>query len=299
MPEFLRKGDHIGIVATARKISPEELKPAIEKIENYGLHAVLGKNLFLSDYQFAGNDDQRAEDLQYMLDHPEIKAILIARGGYGTARILPKLSVEKFKLSPKWIIGYSDITALHAFLYKETGHLSIHGIMPINFNSGNESQKSVSALFGILFGKLPEYTLPKHLYQSNGEAEGTLIGGNLSVLYSLNGTPFEVDFKDKILFIEDLDEYLYHIDRMMMNFKLSGKLAQLKGLIVGGMTNMHDNKEPYGKTAYKIIHDIVQEYTYPKIFNFPAGHEEPNMPLLLGKKIKMEVCDRQSNLYYR
>jgi len=297
-PEYIKKGDTIGIIATARKISKEEIKPAVEKLQHFGFKIELGKNLFESEYQFAGNDNKRQEDLQQMLDNPKIKAILIARGGYGTARILQGLNLENFKKHPKWIAGYSDITALHSFIQKHTGIATLHSTMPINFHKEGKTTDSVRSLIDALSGKGIEYSLNDHLYHTYGIAEGQIVGGNLSVLYSLNGTFADINTDGKILFIEDLDEYLYHIDRMIMNFKLSGKLDNLKGLIVGGMTDMHDNNVPFGKTPYKIINDIVKEFNYPKIFNFPAGHKEPNMALYFGRKATMKVSEKGAKLSF-
>lgn len=288
-PDYLHTGDSIGIIATARKISEREMNPAINYLNNKGFKVILGKNLHKSEHQFAGNDTERAEDLQEMLDNPEIKAILIARGGYGTSRILTQINLDKFKANPKWIVGYSDITALHSYIHSKTGIATIHATMPINFPKEGKISESVNSLLRALSGKSISYELPEHLYNTEGETEGIIVGGNLSVLYSLNGTLADIDTKGKILFIEDLDEYLYHIDRMILNFKLNGKLEHLKGLIVGGMTDMHDNNVPFGKTAYKIINDLVKEYKYPKIFNFPAGHIGKNMALYFGKEVQLKV----------
>ncbi len=288
-PKNLKKGDKIGIVAPARKIEMHEIETAISVFESWGLIVELGNNVFASDNQFAGTDQQRAEDLQNMLDNPEVKAVVCARGGYGTIRLLPFLDFSNFIRSPKWIVGYSDITALHAHLNQNLGAQSIHAIMPLNFPKDRSENESVMSLKRALFGEQICYKIQQHQFNRFGTAEGEIVGGNLSVLYSIAGTKYDINTDGKILVLEDLDEYLYHIDRMMMNLKLGGKLEKLKALIVGGMTDMNDNTSPFGKTAYEIIHDVVNEYDYPVCFNFPAGHIDNNFALVLGCRCKLEV----------
>ena len=289
IPKNLKAGDKIGIIAPARKIEMNEIKAAISIFESWGLKVELGKNIFAQDRQFAGTDKQRAEDLQYMLDNPEIKAIICARGGYGTIRLLPALNFSTFLKSPKWIVGYSDITALHAHLNQNLGLQSIHGIMPLNFPKDKSENESIKSLKRALFGEQNLYNIDRYELNRKGKAEGEVIGGNLSVLYSIAGTEYDVNTDGKILVLEDLDEYLYHIDRMMMNLKLGGKLDNLKALIIGGMNDMNDNTVPFGKTAYEIIHDMVKEYNYPVCFNFPIGHIENNYAVKLGSKAELEV----------
>lgn len=288
-PAKLTKGDKIGIIAPARKIYMSEIEASVKVFESWGLEVVLGKNIFAQDRQFAGTDDQRAEDLQYMLDNSEIKAIVCARGGYGTVKTLKKVDFSKVLNNPKWIVGYSDITALHAHLNQNLGIKSIHGIMPFNFPKDASENKAIKSLKRALWGEQNNYETDFHEFNRRGIAEGELIGGNLSVLYSLAGTKYDIETAGKIFVIEDLDEYLYHIDRMMMNMKYSGKLENLKGLIVGGMTEMKDNQIPFGKTVYEIIHDAVEEYDFPVCFNFPVGHIEENYGLILGNNTKLEV----------
>lgn len=288
-PDSLKKGDKIGILAPARKIEMDELKASIAVFESWGLQVEIGKNIFARDRQFAGTDQQRAEDLQNMMDNPEIRAIICARGGYGTIRLLPLLDFSKFQNDPKWIVGYSDITALHAHLNQNLGVQSIHGIMPVNFpNDGTETQ-AIKFLKKSLFGKGNTYEFDKHKFNREGNVSGEIVGGNLSVLYSIAGTKYDIDPSGKILILEDLDEYLYHIDRMMMNLKMSGKLDNLKALVVGGMSDMNDNSIPFGKTAYEIIRDAIKEYSYPVCFDFPAGHIKNNYTVVLGSKCKLEI----------
>ena len=297
-PNKLEKGDKIGIIAPARKIKMSEIEASIKVFQKWGLRVELSENLFEEYFQYAGTEKQRVRDIQLMLDNPEIKAIVCARGGYGTVKILSDLNFENFITHPKWIIGYSDITALHSYLNKIVKSKTIHGTMPINFPKDCFENEAIISLKGLLFGDSFDYKLKDHSYNRMGEVEGELVGGNLSVLYSLSGTNYDLDTRGKILVIEDLDEYLYHIDRMMMNLKYAGKLKNLKGLIVGGMTEMNDNIVPYGRTAYEIIADAIKEYTYPVCFNFPVGHIENNMALILGAKINLKVCEKEVLISY-
>ena len=288
-PTKLNVGDKIGIVAPARKISINEIAASIKVLEKWGLKVELGKNLFAQYRQFAGTDEQRAEDLQYMLDNPDIKAVICARGGYGTVKTLKSIDFTKFLKNPKWIVGYSDITALHAHVNHNLGIKSIHGTMPFNFPKDRSENEAVKTLKKLLWGEQNIYEIEHHEFNRKGKASGELAGGNLSVLFSVAGTKYDIDTSGKILVLEDLDEYLYHIDRMMMNLKYGGKLEKLKGLIVGGMTDMNDNQIPFGKSAYEIIRDAVDEYNYPVCFNFPLGHIEKNYALILGNQVELNV----------
>jgi muramoyltetrapeptide carboxypeptidase len=291
-PSYLKKGDRIGIVACARKISREELQPACDMFKSMGLEVVFGKNLFKEDHQFSGTDAERAEDLQMMLDDTSIKAVISARGGYGTVRIIDKIDFTQFKKNPKWIIGYSDITVLHSHIHN-FGIETLHATMPINFGKNSEA---VETLRAALFGEKLNYEVVSHSLNRKGNAEGELVGGNLSLMYALNGSGSDIDTKGKILFIEDLDEYLYHIDRMMISMKRSGKLEGLKGLVVGGMSDMKDNLVPFGKTAEEIISDAVKEYNFPVCFNFPAGHIDRNLALIFGRKVKLMITVDETQL---
>ncbi|MEO8759328.1 MAG: LD-carboxypeptidase [Bacteroidia bacterium] len=285
-PPFLKPNDKIAIVATARKISEQELAFALETISGWGLQPVLGKNIFAIENQFAGSDAQRAEDLQQAINDDSIKAIIIARGGYGTVRIIDLVDFSNLKTNPKWIIGYSDVTVLHSHLHKHLGITTLHATMPINFSKNAEA---VETLRKSLFGEAISYQFDANSFNKIGEAKGILVGGNLSLLYALSATASDIDTTDKILFLEDLDEYLYHIDRMMLNLKRSGKLKNLKGLVVGGFTEMKDNTIPFGKTVEQIILDAVKEYNYPVCFNFPAGHVDKNLALYFGKEASLQV----------
>jgi len=287
VPPYIKKGDKIAIIACARKISVIEIQPAIDVFNTWGLEVILSKNLFNTDNQFSGTDGERADDLQTMLDDTSVKAIISARGGYGTMRIIDKIDFTKFKKYPKWVIGYSDITVLHSHI-NNFGIETLHATMPINFTKNAEATET---LFNALFGEKLKYEAKPHPLNRKGNSEAELTGGNLSLLYALTGSVSDIDCKGKILFIEDLDEYLYHIDRMMLNLKRAGKLDHLAGLIVGGMCGMKDNAIPFGKTAEEIISDAVKEFNFPVCFNFPAGHIDRNLALYLGRKVKLEVAD--------
>ncbi|MCR9182524.1 MAG: LD-carboxypeptidase [Flavobacteriaceae bacterium] len=293
----LKKGDAVAIVSTARKISKAEIQPAIDLLESWGLKTVIGETIGAEENQFAGNDAFRASDLQRMLDNSTIKAIWCARGGYGTARIIDNLDFTNFKKHPKWIVGYSDVTVLHSHLHK-LGYETLHAPMPIDIEK--QSKEAVSCLKRALFGEA--FTIQYDSRDSlsrPGMAAGELVGGNLSILYSLCGSASAIDTRGKVLFIEDLDEYLYHIDRMMQNLKRNGYFNHLAGLIVGGMNAMRDNTKafgfktdnPYGKTAKEIIAEAVAEYDFPVCFDFPAGHTNDNRALIMGRKVSLEVGD--------
>ena len=285
-PEFLHKGDTVAIVATARKITAETLQPAVALLESWGLHVVLGRTIGKEENQLAGPDWLRATDLQDMLDDPKIKAIWTAKGGYGTVRIIDRIDFTKFKKKPKWIIGFSDVTVLHSHI-NNFGIETLHAMMAISAKSA--SPEAIETMRKSLFGEKLEYKLPPHPYNVAGKASGEIVGGNLSVLYSIVGSKSEVDCKGKVLFIEDLDEYLYHIDRMMMNLKRHGCFDGLKALVIGAMTEMNDNDIPWGKDALQIIQDVLKDYKFPVIYNFPAGHIKDNRALILGKMVSVEV----------
>jgi len=297
-PPYLKRGDSIGIVATARKISREELEFDFEKFNEWGLKAVLGKNIYESCNQYAGTDEQRASDFQQMLNDATIKAIIIARGGYGTIRIIDEIDFSSFIKHPKWIIGYSDVTALHSHIPRQFGIETLHAAMPLNFPSDGKDNSALVSLKKALFGEKISYDISSTAFNKFGKTEGILIGGNLSLLYALAGTPSDINTSGKILFIEDLDEYLYHIDRMMMQLKRSGKLKNLAGLVVGGMTEMKDNTIPFGKTAYEIIAEAVAEYSYPVCYKFPAGHIEDNRALIIGRKVCLDVSQNKTILSF-
>lgn len=282
----LSSGDTVAIVATARKVNREDLIPAINFLETNGFNVILGPHLFEEENQYAGIDENRAEALQWAIDHPEVKAIWCARGGYGTMRLMDKINLNTLVNSNKILAGFSDITVLHNAI-NLLGGCSLHSTMPLSWptNSMATHESFLSALKG---DKLV-YEIQGHEFDRKGSATAKLVGGNLSLLYALSGTPHQLETAGKILFIEDLDEYLYHIDRMMLALKMSGQLSDLAALVVGGMSDMRDNAIPFGKTAEEIIQETVAEYNYPVCFNFPAGHIEDNRSLWFGVDYSLEV----------
>ena len=284
-PPYLKKGDTIAIVATARKNIDDNLKFATDLLNSWGLNVKIGSTIGLDLDQLAGTDAQRAKDFQDQMDNSNIKAIWCVRGGYGTVRMIDLLDFTKFKLSPKWIIGFSDVTVLHNHL-NTMGFKSIHGIMPVSSKATEEAKETLRIS---LFGEKLKYEINTHPMNKMGRASGELVGGNLSILYSLMGSKSAINCDDKILFIEDLDEYLYHIDRMMMNLSRNGCLESIKGIIVGAMTKMKDNDIPWGKDALQIIEDVTKKNNIPIIYNFPAGHISDNRALIMGNKVLINV----------
>ncbi|MGL4956918.1 MAG: S66 peptidase family protein [Bacteroidales bacterium] len=293
LPPYLTQGDTIGICAMAGKVTEVSLQFAISTLKTWGLNVQVSPNIYGSCQSFSGSDVQRAEDLQAFINNPNIKAIISARGGYGCARILPLIDLSPLKDKPKWIIGYSDITAIHCAL-QGVNIASLHATMPINFDDAQGLESLQMALFNEDIGR----EIAPHLLNVPGVAQGRLIGGNLSVLYSLQGTPYEFVPDNTILFIEDVGEYLYHLDRMMTNLKLSGKLSKIKGLIVGGMTNMEDNKDSFAASAYEVIYTHCADLNIPIVFQFPAGHQKPNMAMCFGRTIRLEVTKFFAQLQY-
>jgi len=285
-PPSLIKGDAIGLVAPARQVSEAEMQAAINIFKQRGYRPVVGQHLYDAEHQFAGSDDVRTADMQQMIENPEIKAIVAARGGYGCVRLVDKLNFDPLLACPKWLVGYSDLTVFHSH-FSRIGLQSLHASMPINF--AENSPESLQSLFDAMEGQTIHYQWPTASLNRSGKAVGPLVGGNLSVLYSLLGSRSFPDTRNCILFLEDLDEYLYHIDRMMMALKRAGALQNLSGLIVGGLHKMHDNNIPFGKSAEEIIHQAVDEYGFPVAFGFPAGHQTDNRALVLGAEVKMSV----------
>lgn len=293
-PPALKKGDTVIIAATARKTTQQALDPALKILHRWGLKVLLAPNLFKEKDQFAGADDERADGLQWALDQKDAKAIILACGGYGTVRIIDSIKFRKFKKNPKWIAGYSDATVLQCHLHK-IGVASIHSTMAFQFTKDKEATESLRK---VLFGEKIAYKAKSNILNRTGKAKGEVVGGNLSLLYALSGSKSSVSTKGKILFLEDLDEYLYHIDRMMYQLKRSGKLKNLRALVVGGMSDMKDNTVPFGKTAEQIIFDAVKDYKYPVCFDFPAGHIKKNMAFYIGKKAQLKVTAKGTELKY-
>jgi len=289
IPSYLRTGDKVTILAPAGLIEPGQIASAIKIIESWGLKIDLGKSIFSNHYNFSGTDTERTADLQEALDNPEIKAIFCARGGYGVLRIIDKIDWTNFIKNPKWIIGYSDITAIHATCNNLLNIASVHGPMQVNFEKLQKEQKSLDYLKKILFGQSVIYSIPNVNKTIPTEIEGKILGGNLSLLYSLRGTPYDFNPENSILFIEDIGEYMYHIDRMIQNFRLGNKFKGLKGIILGNFTEIKENDIPFGLTIEEIVSNALGENLIPVITGFPAGHTTPNYPLVFGSKVKIKV----------
>lgn len=290
IPPFLKSGDRVIILASARKITKQELSDTISLLESKGLKVCLGESINAEENQFAGSDELRAKDLQKAIDDKQIKAIFFARGGYGSVRIIDKVDFSPLENNPKWLIGYSDVTAILNHVYFKHSVASLHAIMPINIKKEIFDSSAIESMLNLLFGKDFSFTTPCDFAQKDCKVKGRIIGGNLSVLYSLLGSESFGETDDLILLIEDLDEYLYHIDRMMQALKRAGKLKNLKALLVGAMTQMHDNTIPFGKTAYQIIEEAVKQYDYPKIFGASIGHiEERNNAVVIGGEMEIKV----------
>lgn len=293
-PAALKQGDAVYILSTARKITPEEIQPAVQVFESWGLKVIIGKTIGKEWRQFAGTDAERKEDFQTALDDPSVKAIICARGGYGTVRMMDDLNFDEFMKQPKWVVGFSDITFLHVHISNSIGIQTLQGLMPFSFPKA--TPMAVESLKNELFGIRNTYVVEPNALNRLGQGKGILIGGNLSILYSITGTKSGMNTSGKILFLEDLDEYLYHVDRMLMNLKRSGKLHDLAGLVVGGFTEMKDNKVPFGISAYEIIAEHVAEYQYPVCYGFPAGHIEDNRALVIGGTYQLTVTPQQVTL---
>jgi muramoyltetrapeptide carboxypeptidase len=293
-PNILIKGDKIVIPSPAGRVTKESVNQAAKILESNGFIVELSKNCASRYFNYSAEDSIRLKELQEALDDDLAKAIICSRGGYGAGRILDKLDFTKFIANPKWIVGFSDITNLH-LVANELGLMTIHGPMTQAFTF-KEDLESVQNLIDLLKGVRNEYVIEPHELNRFGKETGILVGGNLSIIYSLQSTNYEINTDGKILFIEDLNEYLYHLDRIMINLKLSGKLVKLKGIVVGGFTDMKDHDNPFGKTAYEIILEHVQDYDFPVCFNFPAGHISNNQPFILGETYSFEVKNKEVSL---
>jgi muramoyltetrapeptide carboxypeptidase len=293
IPPYLLPGDTVALAAPARKISETEILPAVNWLKSVGFNVFYDDRLFAEDHQFAGEDAIRAAYIQDLLDNDNVKAIWCVRGGYGSARIIDRLDFSHFRQHPKWICGYSDITVFHSHVQRHLGIATLHATMPINVTEDRLQAPAIQSFLDALMGKPLTYEIPNHPLSRLKSFSGTLTGGNLSMLYSLMGSPSDIDTTDKVLFIEDLDEYLYHIDRMMLNLKRSGKLQNIKALLVGHLSEMHDNTIPFGKTAEEIVADHCRDFDFPVIFNVPAGHLPDNRAFRMGCKTESFFQDNK------
>ena len=300
-PPYLKAGDTVAIVAPSGilKNRTDEVTQAVDLLRSWGLHAVVGKHVFSKDDHFAGTDAERCEDFQNALDDPTISAIWCARGGYGTVRILDKLDYTKFKSNPKWIIGYSDITALHNQLHNE-GFQSIHALMCVSLTKDLDDIKHTLATFkSTIFGNPVDYTLEGSTYNKVGTTSGQLVGGNLTMIHTMLGSKTSIDTSGKILFIEEIGEYKYHIDRMLQSLKRAGYFDNCKGLLVGDMSKMRKNTTLWGTSVEQLILDALSEYDFPIAFNMPAGHEKDNRAMVLGKAITLRVEKGRSTVVFQ
>jgi muramoyltetrapeptide carboxypeptidase len=297
-PPDLKPGDLVVIVSPAGRIDGQVLENGAECLRRRGYEVRIGRHAFESRGMFAGSDAQRAADMQEALDDPEVKAVFFSRGGYGSLRTHLRLDWSAFFENPKWLVGFSDITVFHSFLARH-GIASVHGVMTSMFGKHEKPSDSLARTIALLEGDRSGHELASHELNRKGGASGILTGGNLSVIQSLRGTPLDLEPEGKILFIEDINEQLYHIDRMMRNLLAGGVLEQISGLVVGHFTDMKDGTSPYGQTVCEIIREVVEPYDYPVVFGFPAGHELPNMPLLMGGEITVEVDKSSARIAFR
>ncbi|SFH12804.1 S66 peptidase family protein [Pedobacter insulae] len=294
-PPYLKKGDKIAIVCPAKKL-PKPIDGAIAILKSWGLEVIIGETVNADYHQFAGNDNLRTADLQRFLDDPEIRAIIAGRGGYGTIRLIDELDFTVFNEYPKWLIGFSDITILLSHAFAKLNTQSIHGQMPYTFE--NSTPQALASLQGILFGEKISYQYESVFGNRPGNVEGILIGGNLTLLIAVEGSVSEMDFEDKILFLEDVGEHEYSIDRMMRILKRKGKLNKLKALIVGAFNELGEETIPFGQTPEEVIWELVKEYNYPVCFNFPTGHIDDNRAMVLGRNISLNINKQEVQFKY-
>lgn len=289
-PPYLKKGNTIAITCPAGYMAAEKAQTCIDTLQSWGYQVMVGKTLGShSTNYFSGTDEDRRDELQAMLDDSTIHAILCGRGGYGVGRIIDGLDFTKFKKKPKWIIGFSDITVLHCHLHQNLKIASLHAPMAAAFNDGEFNNEFIQSLLKALLGKKANYHCPVQPFNRIGIATGELVGGNLALLANITGTPSDISTKNKILFIEDVGEYIYSVDRMLYQLKRSGKLDNLAGLVVGGFTDMKDTERPFGKTVYEVINEVVKEYKYPVCFGFPVSHGKENYALKVGQSYQLSV----------
>lgn len=299
-PPYLNTGDTIAIVAPSGVLNnrTKEINESKRLLQSWGLNVMIGNNVYKQENHFAGTDYERTLDFQNALDNPNIKAIWCARGGYGTVRILDQLDYTEYKKNPKWIIGYSDITAIHNQL-NNLGSESIHAMMCTSLtNDLSETDETIKSFKATLFGIVPNYEIPSSEYNKIGEASAPLVGGNLTLLHTMLGSKTSLNVSGNILFIEEVGEYKYHIDRMLYSLKRAGYFDDCKGLIVGDMSNIRKNTTSWGSSIEKLILDVLQEYDFPILFNFPAGHEQDNRALILGRTIKLTVDEESSSVIF-
>lgn len=296
IPAYLRKGDTIGVICPAGFMPFEKAVTCLEVLQQWGFKIKMGKTLGHQFHYFSGTDEERLLDLQTMLDDDDVKAVLCARGGYGLTRIVDRVELNKFRKNPKWIIGFSDVTVLHAHILNETRVATLHAPMAAAFNDGEHENEYVQSLREALIGKAANYITAPHEYNNNGKVSAPVVGGNLSLIIHQLGTPSDFAMKGNILFIEDVGEYIYNVDRMLYQLKRAGRLKELGGLIIGGFTDMKDTLVPFGKDVYEVIHEVIKEYNYPIAFNFPISHEKENYAIKVGVEYTLSVSNEEVRL---
>ena len=294
-PPALNPGDLIYITAPAKLMDTQAVTYAKKHLEENGFKVLISKNCLGKHHYFSGTDEERLWDLQFGIDHPDVRAILCARGGYGSIRLVDRINWANMLREPKWLIGFSDITVFHHRLNK-LGVQSIHGSMPINFEKNTEA--ALTTLVNTLKGSWPQFLLPSNQSNKVGIATGNLIGGNLSIVYSMLGTDDQFDFEDSILFLEDLGEHYYQVERMFFALKKSGAFQKIKGLIIGGISELEDTDPPLGRTIEEIVLDQLMFTRIPVLFNFPGGHIEDNRAMVFGKKIQLTVSEGEASVVY-
>ncbi len=297
IPPYLRDGDRLVIVSPAGIIDKDVVQKAVKMLNKSGFEVVIGDNVFNKYGCFAGSDNERMHDLQQATDDPAAKAVLCSRGGYGVSRIIDRVDFSALKKHPKWYVGFSDITVLHLWLNMVCGLVSLHAEMPLNYNNSKKTPESYSTIIKALRGE-PEPVTWRSSHDVTFTVEGPVLGGNLSLIYSLTGTPGEPDTEGAILFIEEVDEYCYHLDRMLTSLRLAGKLSNLAALVVGGMEKIENGRVEYNKSAEEIVLDIAGHYSYPIVFNFPAGHIADNRALYMGRMAKLTQKGLEASLIY-
>lgn len=296
-PDYLKAGDVVAIISPSFCIDEDKLAEGVIFLEKWGLRVRVGKNASNKKGPFAGTDEERLSDLQEMTNDPSVKAIICSRGGYGISKIINRVDFSALEKNPKWYVGFSDATVLHMWLNEVCGIMSVHGDMPLNFNNHEKTKSTFISLKKALFGDLQMIEW-KGKFLRPGNASGQITGGNLSLIYSLTGTAAELNTRGKILFIEEVGESYYHIDRMMTSLRLAGKLDGLSALVVGGMNKIEEAKVPWGQSIEDTIYEIVKEYTYPVYFNFPAGHVSDNRAFYLGRQSEIDVTGKKALLVF-
>jgi muramoyltetrapeptide carboxypeptidase len=294
LPKYLKKNSTIGICAIAKSIDHDRILPTVKALQDAGFRVVIDATIGAVHHQFAGDDAMRAAYFQEMIDDDSIDAVLFARGGYGTVRVLDAIDFSKFKQNPKWLCGFSDLTYLHSHLQQKLGVASIHSLMCSTYAGSLVPNMPMQSLVNALLGKKNKYEWAASTFNKNGSINGQVVGGNLSILCALQGSKSMIETKDKLLFIEDLDEYLYHFDRMLHNLKRSNVLKGIKGLLVGSFTSIKDNEIPFGKCIKTLILEATQAYNYPVIFDMPTGHQDDNRAIKLGVEASITFHQKQN-----